>query len=557
MKHYLKNWRVFVPKSVECLKEYKFSTFRKDLFSGVTVGIIALPLALAFAIASGVAPERGLFTAIVAGFLISLLGGSRVQIGGPTGAFVVVVYSVVQRFGYEGLVLATLIAAILLLIAALCRLGTWIKYIPYPLTIGFTSGIAVIIFSSQMRDLFGLNTGTLPADFIEKWSVYFSAFPSLDLTTTLLGLGTLVFILIIRKVAPVIPWGISAIILATLITTFFHLPVETIQSRFGELPRTLPTPNFSLFSFTWDELHRLIPDAITIALLAGIESLLSALIADGMTGGKHKSNCELMAQGIANLGSIIFGGIPATGAIARTAANVKTGAQTPFSGVIHAITLFLIIFFFAPIVSYIPLAALAAVLVMIAWNMCEASRFIHLFKAPLGDVGVLLTAFLLTVFVDITAAVEVGMIFAALLFMKRMSDHPEALPLPLKEEEEEMPISKKEIPKEIEIYEIEGPFFFGMADTLKDVLSSIEKPPKVFILRLRKVPVIDASGLFALKEFYLKCKRQETTLMLSGVQKGPLKTLRKFGLNTLIGEEHIFSNIDAALKASQKLLKLS
>ncbi len=558
-------WKLFIPKSIVCLKDnYNFQIFRHDLVAGVTVGIVALPLAMAFAIASGVSPEQGIYTAIVAGFLISLLGGSRVQIGGPTGAFVVIVYGIVQRSGYEGLVFATLIAAIILILMGLFRLGTLIKYIPYPLTIGFTTGIAVIIFSSQIKDFFGLKMGAVPADFIPKWESFFHAFPTWDPIAFGVGIGTLLLIVLIRRFTPFIPWGIASIVIATAVVWGWDLNIETIASRYGELSRLPPMPKFPSFSLNFEQVRALIPDAITIAFLASIESLLSAVVADGMSGGRHKPNCELVAQGIANLGSIVFQGIPATGAIARTATNVKSGARTPVAGMIHAMTLFLLILAFAPIAGRIPLAALAAVLIMVAWNMSELDHFKYLLKAPLGDVAVLLSAFILTVLVDLTVAVEVGMILAAFLFMKRMSDISNIVSIKplLNEETQEFfekkdpdAISKKHVPPGVEVYEINGPFFFGAADSLKHVLHNIERPPKVFILRMRNVPVIDATGAHSLKEFYINCKKEGTALVLSGVRDEPAKTLKKFGLEHLIGNKNIFPNIDAALERAEEIVK--
>lgn len=550
----------FKPKLWTCLKNYSWGIFKKDLMAGITVGIVALPLAMAFAMASGVSPERGLYTAIVAGFLISLLGGSRVQIGGPTGAFVVIVYGIIQRQGYEGLIFATFIAGFLLILMGLFRLGSWIKFIPYPLVTGFTSGIAVVIFSSQLKDFFGLKMQSVPAGFIEQIVAYFHALPTVDSITCMLATGTLVCILLIRRFVPVLPWGISAIILATVVSSFWHLPVETIAERFGAIPRLLPTPSVPEIKLSLEALHNLLPDAVVIAFLAGIESLLSAVVADGMIGGRHKSNCELVAQGIANLGSILFGGIPATGAIARTATNVKTGAKTPVAGMIHALTLLLILFFLAPLVGKIPLPALSAVLIMIAWNMAEIKHFKHLLKAPLGDVAVLLATFFLTITVDLTVAVEVGLILAAFLFMKRMADVPTLVTAAKDIEEEEVldldAIEKKVVPKGVEVYEIQGPFFFGVADSLKDILSNLERPPKLFILRLRNVPVIDATGMHALREFYYQCKKDGTRLLLSGVQSKPKESLKKFGIIKLIGKENLFSNIDHALEAAKRYLKI-
>lgn len=558
-----KRWHEFLPKSVICLKDnYSFSIFRKDLAAGVTVGIVALPLAMAFAIASGVDPERGIFTAIVAGFLISLLGGSKVQIGGPTGAFVVIVYGMVGRLGYEGLLVATLMAAVLLVIMGLFRLGSWIKFVPYPLVTGFTTGIAVIIFSSQVKDFLGLKIDRLPADFLLKWKAMLSGIGSWDPMTCGVASGSLIAIILIRRFIPIIPWGIASIALATFVCWAFQLPVETVAQRYGEIPRVLPTPSLPTFDFSIESIRVLVPDAFTIALLAAIESLLSAVIADGMSGGRHKSNCELVAQGIANLGSVVFGGIPATGAIARTATNIKTGGKTPVAGMIHAITLFLFIFAFAPLVGKIPLAALSAVLVMVAWNMSELDHFRHLFKAPLGDVVILLSSFLLTILVDITVAVEVGMILAAFLFMKRMGERSGVISHgiikegPIGEDVDDPDaISKKQVPPGVEVYEVDGPLFFGVADSLKDVLHNIEFPPKVFILRMRKVPVIDASGLHALAELYEKCQRDKTVLVLSGVKGQPAKHLKKFGLEEMIGKENIFPHIDLALQRTREIVQ--
>ncbi|MCF7851866.1 MAG: sulfate permease [Simkaniaceae bacterium] len=562
-KHSVSNYvSEFVPKFWLSLRQgYSLHFFRHDLLAGVTVGIVALPLSMAFAIASGLSPIQGLYTAIIAGFLISFLGGSYFQIGGPTGAFVVIIYEIVAKVGYAGLVITTLIGGLILIVAGLSKMGGLIKYIPYPLITGFTSGIAIIIFFSQIKDFFGLQIEHLPGSFIPKCIALFSAMPTWQPHTLFLALGTLILILIIRQFIPIIPWGITSIIIATAISWGFHLPVETIASRFGELPRTLPTPSLPDFSFAINNWSSYIPDAITIAFLAGIESLLSAVVADGMTGRHHRSNSELLAQGIANISSIIFGGIPATGAIARTATNIKSGAKTPISGIIHSVTLLLILLFLAPAVSQIPLAALSAVLVMVAWNMSEIRHFRHLFKAPAGDIIVLLTTFFLTIVVDLVVAIEVGMITAAFLFMKRMKDLSKIAPLAKVKEEmiehEELDpdfIENKQIPPHIEVYEITGTFFFGLADSLKSVLSNLEFSPKVFILRLRKIDVMDASGLHALMEFYYQCERKKTILILSGVRAPLYQSLKKFGLIDLIGKEQVLSHIDPSLKHAQTLI---
>jgi len=543
----------FVPKLWTCRKGYSWNTFKGDLIAGMTVGMVALPLAMAFAIASGVTPESGLYTAIVAGFLISLLGGSKVQIGGPTGAFIVVVYGIIQRHGYDGLVVATLIAGLLLILFGLLRLGSWIRFLPYPLVMGFTAGIAVIIFFSQVKDFFGLKMGVIPANFFQELGAYYYALPTFDFVTFALAAGTLAVIVLVRRFIPALPWGIVAIILATFVCWLFDLPVETMNSRFGEIPRSLPSPGLPAFNLSFQDVYTLLPDALVIAFLAAVESLLSAIVADGMIGSNHKSNCELVAQGIANLGSVFFGGIPATGAIARTATNVKAGAKTPVAGIIHSLTLALILFLFAPLIGKIPFAAIAAMLIMVAWNMSEMDHFRRLLKAPPGDVVVLLTTFILTVVANLAIAVSVGLILGAFLLVKQMS----ALSSYKESEDEEkdlQAISKKQVPDDVEVYEINGPFFFGVADLLKDVLRNLEKSPIVFILRLRKVPMIDASGLNALREFYFKCKEDHTTLLLSGVVPEVKIKLKKFGIEDLIKKENMLPTIDQALKRADVLV---
>lgn len=553
----------FIPKSFLYLKSgYNFFKLKKDILAGLTVGIVALPLAMALGIASGVSPERGIVTAIIAGFLISALGGSRVQIGGPTAAFVVIIFHIIQRTGYEGLAVSTLLAGIILILFGIFKVGSWIKYVPHPLITGFTTGIALTIFSLQIKDFFGFDMGTPPAEFIDRLSAYWYALPSMDITTFLLGAGTLALILFIRRFIPAIPWGIVAIAASTLCVYIFKLDVETIQSKFGQIPNHLPLPSLPALTVLRTNFSEILMNAFAIAFLGGIESLLSAVIGDGMIGGRHKSNCELVGQGIANFVSVLFGGIPATGALARTATNVKTGAQTPVAGMIHALTLFLIVFFFAPIVSQIPLAALAAILFMVAWNMSEIHHFIHLLKAPMGDVVILVTTFLLTVFVDIVVAISLGMVLASFLFMKRMSEFSKTVPLKkiLEEPSHSFPevsdpnsIANKKLPTGVDVYEIQGPFFFGAADILKDLLVDLKKPSKVFILRMHNVPFVDASGMHALKEFYQKCHHNRTTLLLSGVYGQAEKDLKKFGIVRLVGEGHIFPHIDAALAKAEKL----
>jgi len=560
----MKIFQEFIPASYLYLRYgYHFQTFRKDLIAGVTIGIIALPLAMAFAIASGVAPERGLFTAIIAGFLISALGGSRVQVGGPTGAFVILIYEIVQRTGYEGLALSTLVAAAILLLLGLFRLGSWIKYVPYPLVAGFTTGLAVCIFSTQIKDFFGLQMRTPPVDFIEKWTAYFHAFSTFDPLSLMLGILTLASILCIRRFVHQIPWGIAVIVLSTSICWIFHLPVATIQTKFGQIPHNVPLPHWPSFAMLEGQFGEIIRMGFSIAFLGAVESLLCCVIADGITGGRHNSNCELVGQGIANFASVLFGGLPATGAIARTAANVKTGAQTPMAGMLHAITLFLIIFFFAPIVSQIPLTSLAAVLMTIAWDMSDVDRFFHLFKTPIGDIAILSSAFLLTVFVDISVAMTFGMILASFVFMKRMSAYSCTVPLTqvfrergreLHERSDPDATSKKDVPEGVEVYEVQGPFFFGVSDLLKDVITNFRTPPKVFILRMRHVPIVDASGMHALQEFFEDCHKKNTVLLLSGIHAKTQKDLETFGFLELIGKEHIFPHIDAALTKAADLV---
>lgn len=508
--------------------------------AGVVVGIVALPLALAFAIASGVPPERGLYTAIVAGFLISALGGSRVQIGGPTGAFVVIVYGIVAKYGYEGLAFCTIVAGIILIALGLARMGALIKFIPYPVITGFTSGIAVIIFSSQMKDFLGLRMGAVPPDFVDKWIAYAAHIATLDPATLGVAAGTLLVLIVWPKISHLVPSPFVAMMLATIVVQLFDIPVETIGSRFGDVPSSLPSP--ALPNLSWAQMRELISPSITIALLAAIESLLSAVVADGMIGTRHKSNVELVAQGIANIASPLFGGIPATGAIARTATNIRAGGRTPLAGMVHAVTLMLILVFAGQWAAKIPLAALAAILVIVAYHMSEWRSFTGLLRAPKSDIIVLLLTFTLTVFVDLTVAVQMGVVVAALLFMKRMAevtniqgirtelsenerkDDPEEITQVLKRRRT---LGGRVIPHGVEIYEVNGPFFFGAADKLRDVMGEIAKPPKVFILRMRNVPAIDATGIHALEQVAIKSRQQGTKLILSEVREQPRAALAR------------------------------
>ena len=548
---------------------YSISKFSSDIVAGSTVAIIALPLAMAFAIASGVSPEKGLFTAIVAGIIISLFGGSRYQIGGPTGAFVVVLYAVILKHGYDGLVIATFLAGIMLFLMGLFKLGNIIKYIPYPVTVGFTTGIALIIFSSQIKDFFGLPIDKMPAEFIGQWKLYSTVFVHVNYYALAIGAVSMVLLIKLRHRFPHVPTPIIVIILSALAVYFFKLPVETIGSKFGALPSTLPYPSIPAFSL--EKIRAVFPDAITIALLGAIESLLSCVVADGMTGDRHHSNKELMAQGTANIASILFGGIAATGAIARTATNIKAGAYSPISGVIHALMLLVFMFLFSKFIVLIPLATLAAILIVVAWNMSEFHHFKAIaLKSERNDMVVLLMTFFLTVLIDLNTGVQTGIMLAGLLFIKRMIDvtgivdTKKSIGMHLDDEDDDddlmdmvddaNAISKKIVPQEVEVYEIDGPFFFGVADRLKNVLSEVSNPPKVFILRMRHVPMIDATGLHALDEFFDLCQGNGTILVLSGVNEHIKLKMRRLGFEKKIGLDNITDNIDMALSRAHRLL---
>jgi len=495
---------------------------------------VALPLAMALAIASGTTPDKGLVTAVVAGFIISALGGSRFQIGGPTGAFVVVVFGVIAKHGYDGLILATAMAGVMLLIAGWARLGTWIKYIPEPVITGFTAGIAVIIFSSQVKDLLGLDMDQVPADFIEKWQAFWSNRESVSPNSLAVAAGSLAIILILRRYAPRAPGFLFAVIAGSLAVWALHLGVPTVGSKFGAIPSTLPMPHFPAIS--WHACVELLPSAFTIAFLAGVESLLSAVVADGMTGRRHRSNCELVAQGAANFTSALFGGLPATGALARTATNIRSGARSPVAGMLHAVFLLAFMLVLAPLCSYIPLASLAAVLVIVAWNMSEHERLRHLLRAPMGDRVVLLLTLALTVLVDLTVAIEVGVVLAAILFMHRMSEavaiqsHTQLIEQDVDDfsrSANDRYVRRSELPAGVEVFELRGPFFFGVASRLGDVLDRIGKPPRVFILLMRHVPMIDATGVRALQDFIARCRRDKTEMILAELQPAVLATLRQ------------------------------
>ena len=552
---------MLVPKLFTTIRDYDRDQLTRDVIAGVIVGIVALPLAIAFAIASGLPPERGLYTAIVAGFLISLLGGSRVQIGGPTGAFVVIVSGIVQQYGVDGLVLATLLAGFMLVAFGLLRLGAAIKFIPYPVTIGFTSGIALIIFSSQIRDLLGLEMGSVPSEFLSKWDAYAHAFNTVNPWALAVAITTLAIIVVWPRISTRIPGPFVALIATTLLAQLLNLPVETIGARFGAIHAGLPEPRIPQISLA--TVQALAGPAFTIAILAGIESLLSAVVADGMIGGRHRSNMELVAQGVANIASPLFGGMPATGAIARTATNVKNGGRTPVAGITHALTLLLITLFFGRWAGLIPLATLAAILVVVAFHMSEWRTFLSEFRAPKSDVAVLLTTFLLTVLVDLTVAIEVGMVLAAFLFMRRMAEVTNISVLtheltdPVDDfERDPNAVRSRAIPEGVQVYEITGPFFFGAAEMFKDRVGRIAGKPKVLIIRMRHVPAIDSTGLHALRDLARRSRGEGTLVILSDVHAQPVVALERSGFYDELGEENIHGNLDDALNRARAHLGL-
>lgn len=550
---------MFKPKLFETLKGYTRQQFGKDLLAGFIVGIVALPLAIAFAIASGVSPEKGLYTAIIAGFLVSLLGGSRVQIGGPTGAFIVIVYGIVQVHGVNGLIIATLMAGVMLIIMGFARLGSVIKFIPHPLIIGFTSGIALIIFSSQVKDFFGLTMGDVPADFIDKWKSYLHHLASINLSAVGIATATVLIILWWPKITHRIPGSLVALIATTALMQFLQLPVETIGSKFGTIPASLPLP--VLPDIDVETIKKLMSPAFTIALLCGIESLLSAVVADGMIGGNHKSNMELIAQGTANIFSAIFGGIPATGAIARTATNVKNGGRTPVAGIVHAITLLLILLFVGKWAALIPMATLAGILVIVAYHMSEWQSFVSIFRGPRSDVAVMVITFLLTVLIDLTVAIQIGMVLAVFLFMRKMIQFSDVSMFTASLEDTDITqdaqaIGNFIIPDGIEVFEITGPLFFGAAYKFKDAMRFIERPPAVLILRMRKVPIIDATGIKTLQEVYKESAQRGTKLILSEVHSAQVMAqLKGARLLFAIGKANVVSSFSGALERGKAILK--
>ena len=540
------------PKILTVFRGYSREAFLNDLMAGGIVGIVALPLAIAFAIASGVSPERGLITAVVAGFIISLLSGSRVHIGGPTGAFVVVVYAVIQKHGLDGLMISTFMAGGILVIMGMVGFGSLIKFIPRPVTVGFTSGIAVIIFSSQIRDLFGLRMTDVPADFFGKWSAYGHAAGSFNLIALALAVGCGSILLFWPKISTKIPGSLIALIASTLIVLIFRLPVETIGSRFGSIPSAIPIPKMP--HLEWGMIRELVSPAFTIALLSGIESLLSATVSDGMIGGKHRSNMELVAQGVANLVSPLFGGIPATGAIARTATNVKNGGRTPVAGIVHALTLLLIMLVLGRWAVLIPLCSLAAILIFVAYHMSEWRTFKALLRGPRSDGIVLMTTFTLTVVVDLTVAIEVGMLLAMLLFMKHMSESMQINPLgmAMAEENEKIPEpvvwTRKQIPEGVEVFDVQGALFFGAAQRFEESIGISGKSPRAIIVRIRDVLHIDGTGIYALEQIFHRCQKLGAEFLLAGVQPQHRIVLDKSGLTGKIGLENLLPTLEAALE---------
>ena len=542
------------PKLFDVMKGYTKEQLIKDILSGIIVAIIALPLSIALAIASGVGPVQGLYTAIVAGFFISFFGGSRVQIGGPTAAFVVIIYGIVTTYGTDGLIVATIMAGIILCIMGFCHFGSLIKYIPYTITTGFTCGIAVTLFVGQIKDFLGLDMGAVPSEFIEKLGAYAANITTINPVTVAIGAVALVILILWPKVTDKLPGSLIAIIVTTAIVYFAKLPVNTIGSVYGELSSAFPS--FHMPSFSYKLVQELISPAFTIAILAGIESLLSAVVSDGMIGDTHKSNAELLGQGLGNIFSGLFGGIPATGAIARTAANVRNGGRTPIAGITHCITLSIILVVLMPLASLIPMTTLAAVLLVVAWNMADWTSFFHLCKtAPKSDVIVLVATFFLTVFFDLVVAIEVGVVLAALLFMKRMAETADVTAWKYADEPDVTPgeaEKMRDIPHTIRVFEINGPLFFAAADEILAITS--DKSTKVIVIRMRSVPAIDASAMRSLRDLAARAKKKHITLIFSHVNEQPMSVMKKDHFIELIGEEHFLSNIVEALDYAENMV---
>lgn len=551
----------FKPRLLTSLKNYNKKTLTADIMAGIIVGIVALPLAIAFGIASGVTPEKGIITAIVAGFIVSAFGGSRVQIGGPTGAFIIIIYGIIQQYGFQGLTIATLMAGFFLILFGLLRLGTIIKYIPYPIIVGFTSGIAVTIFTTQIKDLFGLQLASVPSDFVEKWIVYARNSDSADLWSSIVGIVSVIIIAITPRFSKKIPGSLIAIILMTVLALILKnycgvTSIETIGDRFTI---NAQLPEAQLPGLNWETIKSLVSPALTIAILGAIESLLSATVADGVIGDHHDSNTELIGQGLANLATPLFGGIPATGAIARTMTNINNGGKTPVAGIIHAIVLVLIFLFLMPLAKYIPMACLAGVLVVVSYGMCGWRSFIALMKNPKSDVTVLLITFFLTIIFDLTIAIEVGLIIACLLFMKRMSETTDVKVIMDEidpNDESDIKLENNEhliIPNGVEVYEINGPYFFGAGNRFEEIMASFGDRPKVRIIRMRKVPFVDSTGIHNLTNLCIMSQKEGIQIVLSGVNPKVHAVLARSGFYELIGEENICSHINIALEKAKEI----
>ena len=553
----------FKPKIVSAIRSYDKKTFSSDLMAGIIVGIVALPLAIAFGIASGVSPEKGIITAIVAGFIISALGGSKVQIGGPTGAFIIIISGIIAQYGIQGLTIATLMAGVFLILMGVLRLGTIIKYIPYPIVVGFTCGIAVTIFTTQIKDLTGMQMDSNPADFIEKWIAYFHNIGNIDLWSTAMGLLSILIITMMPKISKKIPGSLIAIIIVTIVTILLKEycgvnSIETIGDRFSINAKI---PEAQMPQMTWDTIKGLAGPAFTIAILGAIESLLSATVADGVTGDHHNSNTELIGQGIANLATPLFGGIPATGAIARTMTNINNGGRTPIAGIVHAVVLLLIFLFLMPLARYIPMACLAGVLVVVSYGMSGWRSFLAMLKNPKSDITVLLLTFFLTIIFDLTIAIEVGLVCACLLFMRRMSETSDVSVIYNEidiSEDADMQAGNLEnltIPKDVEVYEINGPYFFGAGNRAEEMMQRFGNDPKVRIIRMRKVPFIDSTGLHNLENLCLMSKKENVQIVLSGVNPKVEAVLVKNGFVELLGRENICNHIDIALARAKEIIE--
>lgn len=543
-----------VPQLFKDLRDYNKETFFKDLTAGIIVGVVALPLAIAFGIASGVSPTEGLITAIIGGFLVSLLGGSKVQIGGPTGAFIVIVFGIIQKHGIDGLALATLMAGVMLVLLGLLRLGSLIKFVPYPIIVGFTAGIAVTIFTTQVKDLFGLQVTDLPGDFLGKWEAYFGAFGTTSWMALLFGLAAIAIIVLVPKINKNLPSSLIALIVLTLVSVLLgYLGIARPENIGDRYTIEAGLPNLVMPVVTIERLQQLFPAAFTIAMLGAIESLLSASVADGMIGAKSNSNMELVGQGVANIVVPFFGGIPVTGAIARTMTNINNGGRTPVAGIIHAVVLLLILLVLSPLTSHIPMAVLAGVLVVVSYNMSGWRSFIAIFKGPKGDSLVMVITFLLTVLIDLTVAIGIGMVLAILILLKRVLDASE---INLIDDKNRHPESTKlDLPKCIEVYEIEGPFFFGIANRFDETMRNMPGNPRARIIRMRMVPFVDTTAIHNLKTMIELHKESQTQIILSGVQPAVLETLRQSGVVDLLGEENVTPHISLAVERAMEFLK--